>query len=388
MGYIVYIPAGADTFTQKSFATMKELAKWAMNEALDKTAPSVTVSPSVVAVDPSRKGFTSGRQINELTPAIQEKPAEPVWNVDTSTWFAEDSSSPYKECLKLKLWNDVAYYYLDFFHKKCWKRATTPKSIPHELIHFFYRLCKKYPARMMEELEGDTEVHWDELPPEFWAVCDKQICSNFKYTITRYEPTYPLLAQINRIYQFFFNNSHSSYWNAKNINLAGIHWKDAQRLTEHLVQEWYAGNKARDEIHEFMIKMVIGRNYDGEPSKDKTVGAAEFMEDFKRLVSQLDLPEEFLAWATKGVQHRHCKEALEELGIQQVRRAEGQRYVGIRLLPDLVGSAFSLEFAADELIVPYADGGLAPFNGEIPFLPSHFFRVDGNTVPSGESVKK
>jgi hypothetical protein len=365
MGYILYTPtADADTFTQKSFETLKELAKWAMSEALEEKTTSVTITPAIrndLSLDPSRQGFESGRHMVKLTP-IQEKLTPPVWNVDASTWFAEDSTSPYKQPITGKNWIDAAHHFLGFYQNKCWKRATTRNSMPYAIINLFYSLCKKYPARMMDELEGDAEVQWSELPPEFWAACDEQIRANFANTLQLYTATHPLLIQIDRIYRFFLLTSHCSYWSPKNINIAGIPWKNPCRLTEHLVQEWYTGNKASDEIQEFMIKMIIGRNYDVEPSKEKTVGAAEFMEDFKRLVSQLDLPEEFLAWATKGVQHRHCKKALEEMGIQQVRRAEGQRYVGIRMTPAGVGSAFSLEFAADEAIVPYKDGELAPYD--------------------------
>jgi len=77
-----------------------------------------------------------------------------------------------------------------------------------------------------------------------------------------------------------------------------------------------------------MVKLTALRFF-VNANKSATVGSSEFLDQFFKYVMKLDLPAEFVAWATKGTTHRHCRKALADLNIVQARRAEGQRFIGL-----------------------------------------------------------
>jgi hypothetical protein len=103
-----------------------------------------------------------------------------------------------------------------------------------------------------------------------------------------------------------------------------------------LISEWWSGNKTTDAIRELLVKLVTVNFYKTsiKADKSKSVGSSEFLEQFFTYAMKLELPAEFIAWAIKGTTHRHCKKALQEIGVPQVRRAEGQRFVGLFALSE------------------------------------------------------
>jgi hypothetical protein len=87
-----------------------------------------------------------------------------------------------------------------------------------------------------------------------------------------------------------------------------------------------------------------------------------------------ELPTEFVRWVMQGITFVNCKKAVSELGIRQVRRAEGQRFTGLQSIQDQSNILY------DCILV---DTTVEPFNDDGIFLESNFAdlgRVFGPTV--------
>lgn len=409
MGYILYTPTEtADTFSQKTFGSLAELAKWAVAQALEAPIPTVasaTVIPEVapapvIPIYPEVSSVT-------LTPDVSAPTADvSAAAVDMAGWFSEESESPWKKVLTEKNWVGAACLFRNLIEKCYSCNFDTPeptfmsmlhgptsthaiKSTPFEVIDILYSLCKKEPVHVIERLGGCAEVQWDKLPAEFWKACDAEYSRAIApFAASPKALTNPFLKDIDAIYTFFHDMTINDKWNKAALEVDDILWENTQKLTEYLVGEWVAGRPASDEIMQFFIKLVVAGRYAPTEESERTVGASEFMDEYQRMVSGLTghLSGEFVGWATKRVQHRHCKAALAELGIRQVRRSEGQRYIGLKLL-DEGGMIHNRTYTSTSNLEPYDDSGLAPieFEPTVKKAPEYFIRRKPNTAASQTS---
>lgn len=381
MTYTVYIPdveRGPTAYTQRAFTSIKELARWAMDEALAEPprVDVVDVEPMIKAAQAmvptvaslfheklkentgveellaelTKVGLSMGQKPVESPPpeaTVGEPPVEesPVWDLDTDAWFAADDSldQTFKGPVGERNWRSVATKFCDkivetgfenFDVRKTQTDENGVKRMVHNPNHIVMRsdlaialqLAVDHAALVGADLFPEVPVRWELLPPEFKEECRKYIQRRNPIEIALW-PSNPLTKGIYQIIRFFADGKRHQSWSDANLS-SGTFRLGGGPTAIQLISDWWSGVRASDAVREFMIKAVTVRTYASEGGSD--IGGAEFLSAYTGHVAKMELPAVFIEWATRGTTHRHCKKALGELGVGQVRTAAGQRYKGLR----------------------------------------------------------
>ena len=315
MAYIVYIPdveRGPLAYTQRQFATIKELARWAMDAALEEAPAAPAVAP-----------------VAAPTPAVIVK--ETGWNVDTSSWL--EPTDPLFEALGASDWPAVAEYFCTTIRKTGFKEAVTSWYVSEEELALFSKLIVESPvSHVVGSLLPDTTCRWDLLPTEFAGACRAwEIQTANTRWFSHLVPCMPATEDFHAVYTFIKEGKRYTAWKDTTIELEGVgEWnqQNTGAIVEALVRAWWHGEKVSPEVRAFLMKACIVRLFDQQ--QGTTFGAEEFLTTFTRMSRKdVSLPPALIDWAMQGLSHKHCKAVLGELGITQVRRSDGQKYVGL-----------------------------------------------------------
>jgi hypothetical protein len=370
MTYIVYIPdvaRGEAAYTQRSFGSLKDLARWAMDAALD--GPTQAPAPEIIKhemVTPVAKPVDV-RPINKILTSLAEEKkvivsdasantpvavaAEPEWNEDTSGWFTEESRL--SKTLEARDWPHFASEVINTLLENAFTLSLDPSDLLRpEDVRLFLNTVIKYLPTLGEELAPVlADVRWNVLPAKFQK--QLKIEANDKIMRMGMYPSrkakHPVAKAFCEMISFFRDGKRHISWKSMPVTFRELEMFKTSPLdfAEALMTEWWNGERTTDDIREFMIKLTALRFFVNSSNKSTTVGSAEFLDQFFKHVMNLAMPKDFIAWAIKGTTHRHCKKALQELEIQQARRAEGQRYVGLEEIKDPLdeeSSKYSYEF--------------------------------------------
>lgn len=388
MTYTVYIPdaeRGPTSYTQRQFDTIKALARWAMDAALEEpvvvTPPPTTRAPEIaqiladidaatapvekykshllspgsdtassLPIDTRSTEFAkaANKRVAEtdaihkeveqtiLTGAKKKVAPPPAWEVDTDEWFSDVSASEWATPLRERNWNAVAKLYFAEIKQLCSEGASTSREdvLSPEDHAWFSGLAVRYPHLFAENLFPETQVRWDLLPAEFGEACAKHIQTELGKRGTT--AVHQFAKDAFTLLKFLRTGRRHISW--KDISMEveeGLSWGAvaAPATTEKLLTQWWSGAKPSDAVREFIMRAVVMR-YFKQTGEASTVGSQEFLTAYNERVRKMGtegvLPAGFLDWATRGTSFKHCKAALSFMGIASVRRADGQKYMNLR----------------------------------------------------------
>jgi hypothetical protein len=138
----------------------------------------------------------------------------------------------------------------------------------------------------------------------------------------------------------------SGWGESLSIKFGDLTWPNkgsAEEIVMKIVEEYGILTKPTAAIREFFVKLYTVQRY--ARGGQTLVGSTDFLdtyvEDTKVAQVSVDtydhcftsLPLPFRKWLGGATTHKDCKAALESLGIQQVRRAEGQKYLDMNRVP-------------------------------------------------------
>ncbi len=202
----------------------------------------------------------------------------------------------------------------------------------------------------------DTHIIWGTLPAEFVKECKEYYKRNmlFQPATLRYD----ILGDALKIYHYCKYPKYHKSWRSEALPiLRGI----TDSSIQDLISDWMQECTISEAMREYIITAIIISNFekkDTSPAPETFwVGSNQFSQTFIEVSKEeTHLPSGFVAWATSGITFKLMKKVLKQLGIQQVRRAEGQRYQGIQRL-NLTGVTKNiLECYGKPMIEGYAPG--------------------------------
>jgi hypothetical protein len=365
MPYTLYIPAADGMFQQRIFETLKELTMWSVAEALSVGGDTPTSpTPPTLQASPQTSTVTEHDTPKEL-PALKK------WSVDPTSWFVvEDKDNPFKNPTLAQDWMMLGQEVLKQI-KSAGFRVNNQGGCSTKEYQAFLRVAVDSLDSIGDELLPESSVKWGLLPPEFKIVAEGLIldevarlspnlsdkfdckglinhelwanCVSFGSPLS---PSTPFTQNYFKIYRFFNEKKQHTSWNRISIDTENLHYDKIDHLVNKLVGDWWAGSKASDEVRELMLKLIITQNFE-QSIQNTLIGASEFRTSYFSVVQKIsDLPPAFLDWATQGTTFAHCKKALSDLGIPQIRRADGQKFANLK--PINVAKA-SFTFAYDGL---------------------------------------
>lgn len=353
MTYTVYIPdaeRGPTSYTQRQFATLKELTRWAVAAALDEpvapparapeivqiladieaaTAPKkfvkklpdikgatgkVVVSDSVIfpagvdcpwlPMDTAEKDdimkedptFKTRSEVDRslridrhLSLAPEPEEEEKSWAVDTDEWFTDASASEWATPLRERNWNTVAEMYFAEIKQLFSTEAANNHAdcLSLEDQEWFGGIAARYPALFAENLFPETQVRWDLLPAEFGEVCMRRLKGEKR--VRGATAIHQFAKDAFTLLKFLRTGQRHSSW--KDISLEseeGLVWGGAAApaTTEKLLAQWWSGTKPTDTVREFVMRAVVMR-YFRQSGTASTVGSQEFLTTYMERVRKM-----------------------------------------------------------------------------------------------------
>lgn len=395
MTYTVYIPdteRGPTAYTQRQFDTIKALAKWAMDAALDepaapvsKPAIEITGAPDlnnisdVVPPDSKQqapidkllsllKVPTGAPAVAVSTDLFVKKPV-PVdeYTDDTDSWFSDVSESVWAEPLRSRNWKRVAEMYLGEIPLNTDGPGTI--RVAHEEYQWLYSLFVNHPQVIADNLFPDTEVRWAELPPAFMKACTEALSKKEDYVYqTQKHIDLPLAKDAITVLKFFQAGRRHESWKDVTIEASeGLVWgaAAAEKTAEKLLIHWWKNQKPTDAMREFMLRAIVLQYYK-HTTEASIIGSSEFLTSYTECVQRMGkegvLPAAFMDWVTRGTAYKHCKNALTALGIASVRRSDGQKYANLVLNQDSwSGAADKSVWIFENDLSGFEGGGMCGF---------------------------
>ena len=317
MVYTVYIPNSNETYSRKDFVTVKELARWAMEAALEDTP-----TPTYATVEPSAPALVVTEDMNPLLHCFK-------------TYGMEDYADLYEEAIQKEDWKTLANKFVNSVFKKCFKPSyMLVDSEESTMVRDFMMFVVRNTECCMPEIDAKNPVPWWKAPKEFNDACEEiieKVC----------RPMYPLASTslfyeyYKQLYIFFTKKTPYSCWFNVFPNTFDI-LSTAAELTEHFMVRWLQGEKPTDLVRIFFTRHFIARSLRKEVGS--TIGAAEFYDMVSSSAQRtLNIPDKFCKWVFGGITFIQLRTAMEEMGIAQVRRASGQQYIDVGNRNDLTG---------------------------------------------------
>lgn len=176
----------------------------------------------------------------------------------------------------------------------------------------------------------DTHIIWKNLPAEFVKECKEYYKRNMLFQPATLK--YDILGDALKIYYYCKYPKYHKSWHSDVIPiLRGI----TDSSIQGLISDWIQERPISEEMREYIMTAIIVSNFekkDTSPAPETFwVGSNQFSQTFIEVSKEeTQIPAVFVVWATSGITFKLMKKVLKQLGIQQVRRAEGQRYQGIQ----------------------------------------------------------
>jgi hypothetical protein len=204
---------------------------------------------------------------------------------------------------------------------------------------FLLTLYFKHPHLFSGNLAATSGVYWERLPEEF-----KNEARGFIATQTgALNATEIIPRELFAVYKFLQAGRYLTGWGESLIiTLGETVWPSkeaAEEIVLKIADEYGTLTKPSAALREFFVKIYAVQRYTRKAQT--TIGSTEFLDVYVEdanaeglSVEEYDhcfrtLPLSFRTWLATGTTHKDCKAALESLGVQQVRRSEGQRYLNI-----------------------------------------------------------
>lgn len=344
---------------------------WSVAEALSEgePTPSTLPTPSTPSTPP-----TPSTPSTPPPEKLQQQPAtQPsrVWAVDPIAWFDyEDKDNAFKTPILAQDWTMLGQEVLKQIKSFGFTQTSYGGCLTKE-YQAFLRVAIQSLESIGDELIPESSVKWEQLPPEFKSIAETLILDevaqlspenlgifghegfinrelwakgvSLGYSLI---PSIPLSQNYFKIYRFFNEKKQHTSWNKISIDTENLHYDKIDQLVNKLIGDWWSGSKASDEVRELMLKLIITQNFE-QSIQNTLIGASEFRTSYFNIVQKIsDLPPAFLDWATQGTTFAHCKKALGDLGIPQIRRADGQKFANLNPI-DVAKASYT--FAYDTL---------------------------------------
>lgn len=278
--------------------------------------------------------------------------------------------------------SDIEKYFTNVFFNDYFTEETNPigyMSGPDMV--FLLNLYFKNPSLYSGDLSTKSGVYWDRLPEQF----REEACTLLSMKAGELNEVETLPHQLLAIYKFLQAGRYLSGWgDSLNITFDDLAWPDkmfAEKIVMKIADEYGTLQRPSSKIRTFFVKLYTIQRY--THGGTTTIGSTEFLDTYvadanleEVSVSIYDycfttLPLHFRRWLAAATTHKDCKAALEDLGIKQVRRSEGQRYLDIQRVPiepvfvegptsKTVPLAGKWKITGE--LEAYDGGGMAPFN--------------------------
>jgi hypothetical protein len=342
MAYILYIP-DEDTYTQKEFDTLRDIAQWsivaALNEPVElshilyinKGGDTYTRKQFETLADLARWSVLDALNGGESEPKKEEEAVAPV---EVAVTVQKPTVAVDYAMLAKKFLTEV--FSTAFRFETC---RNAKEAVSFEDARFFLQILANHASVIASTFapSDDTGIQWTSLPAEFIIELQKTVAT---FSPLDYEgcgrdmvalyAAHPTAKEVFNLINIFRSWSFHTSWSDYTIGYKGSTFTEHElnRLMVTLIGEWLCNVPISDELHDMMIKLItIQCLQKGAP--DITMGSNDFLSYYHGKLSKI-FPSSFYLWVVRGSQHRHCKKALEELGISQVRRAGGQKFIGIQ----------------------------------------------------------
>ena len=344
LSHILYINVGEEIFKRKQFAALADLARWAVVEALNPTEEVASVPEPVPTPNP----------IVDLVVAREEK-AEPHNYTALSKTFLDEAFST-------------------AFRFEANPGGNAHSSISDEDVLFFLQILARYSrATTSIFLSSESGIHWDSLPAEFIVELQKKAAAHPILEQKKDRrgavifPAHPTAVAVFKVINAFRSWSFvDKSWSDYTPTYKGVPFTTPylNTLLTRIIGEWLSNAPISDELHDLMIKLITMR-FLIKTTPEATMGSQDFLTFYHEKLSTV-FPSSFHLWVVRGSHYRHCKKALEELGIAQVRRAGGQKFVGIRE----VAPNIPMQYVADLQPVDWHD--LPSGSYECPYATNEY----------------
>ena len=361
MAYTLYI--GDDgTYTQKEFATLKEIAQWSVGSALDAPVESTHVLYISDGADIyKRKQFPS---LADLARWAVCEALEGDDSTDSSVKVEKEKEKEKEKVTEIVQPNygKLADSFLDeaFNTAFCAVPASGDAPISDEDVNLFLRILARHPQVAASTfLTSDSGINWASLPAEFIVELQPKAAA---YVHKRGPDSCLVAAHPTTIETFKIIHAFRSWhidhksWGDYTLSYKGQSFTPAglNNLMNILIGEWLCNAPVSDELHELMIKLITFR-FLMKTIPDATMGSQDFLSYYHNKLNSI-FQSSFYLWVIRGSHYRHCKKALEDIGISQVRRAGGQKFIGIQE----VGANVPMQYITD----------LHPIGGQETFYSS------------------
>lgn len=347
MAYTLYI--GDDsTYTQKEFATLKEIAQWSVGSALDAPVESTHVLYINTESDIyKRKQFES---LAELARWAVLEALEGDVSTDSSVKVEKEKEKVTE--IVPPHYGKLAGSFLDEAFNTAFRYCAGPASgdaqISDEDVNLFLRILARHPQVAASTfLTSDSGINWASLPAEFIVELQPKAAAYVHKRGSNYSclvAAHPTTIETFKIIHAFrsWHIEHKS-WGDYTLSYKGQSFTPTglNNLMNILIGEWLCNAPISDELHELMIKLITFR-FLMKTIPDATMGSQDFLSYYHNKLNSI-FPSSFYLWVIRGSHYRHCKKALEDIGISQVRRAGGQKFIGIQE----VGANVPMHFITD-----------------------------------------
>ena len=205
---------------------------------------------------------------------------------------------------------------------------------------FLLNLYFKHPHLYSGSLSATSGVYWERLPEEFKNEARGFIATHTGRTLNATEM---IPRELFAVYKFLQAGRYLTAWGESLIITMGeTVWPSkeaAEEIVLKIADEYGTLTKPSAALREFFVKVYAVQRYSRKAQT--TIGSTEFLDIYVEdanaeglSVEEYDhcfrtLPLSFRRWLAAGTTHKDCKAALESLGVQQVRRSEGQRYLNM-----------------------------------------------------------
>ncbi len=176
----------------------------------------------------------------------------------------------------------------------------------------------------------ESNILWEHMPKDFLKECNEYYKRNMLFRPATMK--YDILTDALKIYRYCKNTVYHKSWSSvvsSQVTLTGSSIRT-------LLSDWIQGRTVSEYHRDQIMTLLVVSNFAKEDSSSSALtkyyyGSNDFSRVFLDAAEKEDgLPRSFKAWATGGITFKKLKNILTGLGVQQVRRAEGQRYQGIR----------------------------------------------------------
>lgn len=324
--FIVFRRDAAGTYTPYTFGNIQELGRWAIDTVTEvmTTAPTTTPTSTVITHAPIApigildwKKNTDG--IKKIADEIFNLPIRGSYN-NFGVLIDEKNI--------IKLTSIEIGVILTLFKEK-------PALIAEKLFPGLKKEHIQYLNQwgFIEAVDPDL-IHLEKALKSYITIEEALVENN------------EFLFVVKRLHNYLIEGLHHISWRSSmpllKFDDVGM-WTDksAPIILEECLRSWLTSEKPSDSIRNFFIQTYLVQNYrrlDGLGtrllSESSEVSSSCFLKGFTDTMNDESsvisgIPSVFTKWVAKGVSYTNCKNALSQMGVEQIRKASGQFYKNI-----------------------------------------------------------